>query len=96
MKTLYKIGWNELINAAVNNGYELIDSVVGCLIDSVLYIKPETETTQAILLAGFDTYLNEWSSCLTVYIARTEKDRDKLYKKWESFKAAQETEETTA
>ena len=41
MKTLYKIGWNELINAAVNNGYELIDSVDGCSIDSVLYIKPD-------------------------------------------------------
>ena len=86
MKKLEHVSYNELDAAAVKNGYELMDSIAGCLVDSVLYVKPETETRQSIIIAGFETYLNSWSSCLTVYIARTEKDREKLLKQWDKYR----------
>lgn len=86
MKKLERVSYNELDAAAVKNGYELMESITGCLVDSVLYIKPETETKQSIIIAGFETYLNSWSSCLTVYIARTEKDREKLLKQWYEYR----------
>ena len=86
MRKIERVSYLDLEAAAINNGYCLIDSIDECLCDSVLYEKPETETKQAILMAGFETYLNCWSSCLTVYIARTEKDREKLMTIWEKRK----------
>lgn len=86
MKKLEYVSYNELDAAAVKNGYELMESINGCLVDSVLYIKPETETRQPIIITGFETYLNCSSSCLTVYIARTEKDREKLLKRWYEYR----------
>lgn len=86
MKKLEYVSYNELDAAAVKNGYEIMESITGCLVDSVLYVKPETETRQSIIIAGFETYLNSWSSCLTVYIARTEKDREKLLKQWYKYR----------
>lgn len=90
MKKLSNVNYLDLEAAAINNGYELIDSIDESLCDSVLYEKPETETKQSILIAGFETYLNCWSSCLTVYIARTENDRKKLMRLWNERQ--QETE----
>lgn len=84
MKIIKNVNYLDLEAAAINNGYILIDSIDECLNDSYLYEKPEMETQQAILIAGFETYLNCWSSCLTIYIARTEKDRAKLLKQWEN------------
>ena len=86
MKKLEHVSYIELDAAAVKNGYMIEDIIAGCLVDSVLYIKPETETKQSIIIAGFETYLNSWSSCLTVYIARTEKDREKLLKQWYEYR----------
>jgi len=86
MKKLNNVSYKDLDAAAIKNGYVIDDVIDGCLIDSVLYIKPETETRQAVIIAGFETYLNSWSSCLTVYIARTEKDRAKLLKQWDNYR----------
>lgn len=86
MKKLNNVSYKDLDAAAVKNGYEIMESIAGCLVDSVLYIKPETETKQSIIIASFETYLNSCSSCLTVYIARTEKDRAKLLKQWDNYR----------
>ena len=86
MKKIDHVSYKDLDAAAIKNGYVIDDVIDGCLIDSVLYIKPETETRQAVIIAGFETYLNEWNSCLTVYIARTEKDREKLLKQWDNYR----------
>ena len=93
MKTVYRVGYKDLENAARENGYQLIDTIEGCLVDSVLYEKPGKPGYQSILIAGFETYLNSWSSCLTVYIARTERDRARLWDKWSKAQEAAETEE---
>lgn len=90
MKRIENVSYSELDNAAAANGYVLIDIVEGCLIDSVLYEKSETETKQSILIAGIETYLNSNSSCLTVYIARTENDKNKLIEKWNDLKDIEE------
>ena len=82
MRKIENVGYLDFEAAAINNGYKLIDSFNECLNDSYLYEKQETKTKQPILLAGFETYQNEWASSMTVYIARTENDRKKLLKLW--------------
>ena len=86
MKKIENVSYSDLQAAVIKNGYQLADSIEECLIDSYLYEKPETEKTQYILIAGFETYVNSWASCLTVYIARTEKDCAKLMAMWEKRK----------
>lgn len=86
MKKLNRVDYKELEQAATNNNYELIDVIDGCLVDSVLYVKHSSKPDyNDIYIAGFKTYLNEWSSALTVYIARTTNDIDKLLKKWSQY-----------
>ena len=63
MKTLYKVSYTELDAAAINAGYELIEVIDGCLVDSVLYCK-EAPGVYPIYIAGFETYLNANSRVL--------------------------------
>lgn len=84
MKTIYHVSYTELETAANNAGYELVETITGCLIDSVLYVLPATDKTLPVYIAAFETYLNCWSSALTVKIARTPGDVEKLLRQWET------------
>ena len=87
MKKIERVSYSDLETAAAKNGYVLEDVITGCLVDSVLYVKHSSKPDyNDIYIAGFETYLNEWSSCLTVYIARTENDIQKLLIMWNNRK----------
>lgn len=94
MKTLYRVSYSELDKAATNSGYTLEDIVTGCLIDSVLYCKPGDDEHYPMYIAGYETYLNSWSSALTVKIARTPRDVEKLLNQWYEYAAAQDNDAT--
>ena len=82
MKTIKNVGYSDLIQALEKNGYKIVDSLDGSLIDNVLYIKEARPGYNPIYIAGFETFLNCCSSALKVMIARTEKDIEKLLKIW--------------
>ena len=96
MKTLNRVGYRELEDAAIAAGYELIDVIDGCLVDSVLYCKPGDDEHYPMYIAGYETYLNTWSSALTVKIARTPRDVEKLLKQWDEYAAAQNNDDAIA
>ena len=93
MKKIERVSYSDLETAAVKNGYVLEDVINGCLVDSLLYVKCSKKPGyNDIYIAAFETYLNSWSSCLTVYIARTENDIQKLLALWDKRKETEETE----
>ena len=96
MKTIKNVSYSELDAAALNNGYVIEDVVTGCLIDSVLYCKPGDNEHYPMYIAGFETYLNANSSALTVKIARTPGDVEKLLKQWYEYAAAQDNDDAIA
>ena len=61
----------------------VVDCAEGVLLDSYLV------QGRKCLVAMIETYLNPWSSCLTRYIARTERDKRQL---WEMFDSLHEGE----
>ena len=92
MKKIECVSYSGLEAAATKNGYVLDDVINGCLVDSLLYVKySEKPGYNDIYIAAFETYLNSWSSCLTVYIARTENDIQKLLALWDKHKETEAT-----
>ena len=80
----------ELLNKMQD--YECCECTEGCLLDSAIYAATNKRGCE-MTIAAFETYLNEWSSAYTVYIAVTEGDVKKLWNKWYEFVEANEQNE---
>lgn len=80
----------ELLNKMQD--YECSECTEGCMLDSAIYTATNKRGCE-MTIAAFETYLNEWSSAYTVYIAVTEGDVRKLWKKWDEFVEANEQNE---
>ena len=73
--------WNNLVSDFENHNMpvEYIDSREGCLQDYFFCYAGN------LLIAGFEHYENPWSSSIELWVARTDNDKKKLWKKWNEF-----------
>lgn len=82
MRKIEHVGYNEFMEAVNSlNNVECLGCVEDTLLDNLLYIGDNEKGCEIVLLATVK-YLNEWSSCYTVRIAVTERDKETLYKRF--------------
>ncbi|MBO6194622.1 MAG: hypothetical protein J6O00_10825 [Clostridiales bacterium] len=72
--------------------FESIDAREGCLTDYFIG-RFNIEGSWPVTIMAKEHYLNPNSSDLTVTIARTEKDNEKLLKRWDEFTEAYDKEQ---
>ena len=80
----YNLSYSEFNQLCEQTRGDVVDCVEGCLIDSYIFTFTNSNGVDFVV-AGFEHYLNEWSSDLTVFIAHTERDTAKVWKMWEEF-----------
>ena len=95
MRKMQNVSYSDPDRAAAAKGFKLDDTVPGSLVDNVLYVLPGTENTYPAYMAGYETYENMWSSVLTVYIARTPRDIERLLARWNSISIAYQREQAS-
>lgn len=93
MKIYKNISLSEVETIIENNGGELEDCLEGVLLDDLLMYGNNG------YIAMFETFVNCWTSCYTVYESENENDSDYIYSLWskrqdEREKQAQEIEDT--
>lgn len=90
-KTVYA-SYSAIEDLIQNNGFEIAETVEGCLLDShLLYGKNDAGET--ICIGAFEHYRNEWTSDLKCIIASGETNIAKVENKFYKLKEQSENDD---